>query len=164
MRQHGSRLLLLCLMVGFLVLPAAITRGESDHVRVQEVEVRTSAHGPVVLLKVGDKAVPIFVDYTVAGSIQAALSGHRTPRPLSHDLMHTILESLGATVTQTVITLKDHTFYGALSIATKDGTKVFDSRSSDSIALAVHFKAPILVSRSLLDQSGKGTEAPKEML
>ncbi len=164
MKQHGRHWLLLCLMIGFLVVPAAISLGEPDQVRIQEVEVRTSAHGPVVLLKVGKQAIPIFVDHTVAGSIQAALTGYRTARPLSHDLMHTILKSLGATVTQTVITLKDSTFYGALSVATKEGTKVFDSRSSDSIALAVHFKAPILVSRQLLDQSGKGPEMPQEQL
>ena len=44
--------------------------------------------------------------------------------------------------------------HGALSVATKDATKVFDSRSSDAIALAIHFKAPILVGRDLLDSAG----------
>ncbi|MGH7231013.1 MAG: bifunctional nuclease domain-containing protein, partial [Nitrospiraceae bacterium] len=55
----------------------------------------------------------------------------------------------------TVIMLKDGIFYGALTVAMKDSTKVFDSRSSDSIALAVHFKAPILVGRDLLESAGK---------
>jgi hypothetical protein len=154
-------------MAAFLVQPGPMVLSEGDQVRIQEVEVHASDHGPVVLLKAEKKTIPIFVDYTVAGSIQAVLTGRQTLRPLSHDLMHTILDSLGAKVTQTVITLKDNTFVGALSVATKEGTKVFDSRSSDSIALAVHFKAPIIVSRELLERSSKSSpeaETPKEML
>lgn len=167
MTPYGRWVLLLCLMAGFLIQVGPMVLGDVGQVRIQEVEVSVSDHGPVVILKAEQKAIPIFVDFTVAGSIQAALTGNRTARPLSHDLMHTILESLGAQVTQTVITLKDSTFYGALSVSTKDGTKVFDSRSSDSIALAVHFKAPILVSRELLDKSGKPMgedQSPKQML
>lgn len=124
-------------------------------VKIADVQVRLSDHGPVVLLKAEGKAIPIFVDHTVAGSIQGALMGEKLPRPLSHDLMHTILESFGGKVTKTVITLKDGTYYGALSVSFKDQEKVFDSRSSDSIALAIHFKAPILVTRDLLDSAGK---------
>jgi bifunctional DNase/RNase len=53
-----------------------------------------------------------------------------------------------------VITLHEGTYFGALSVAMKDTTKVFDSRSSDAIALAIHFKAPILVGRDLLESAG----------
>ncbi len=115
-----------------------------------------SDHGPVVLLQAEGKAIPIFVDVTVAVSIQGALNGERLPRPMSHDLMHTILESYGGKVTQTVITLKSGTYYGALTVAFQDNVKVFDSRSSDSIALAIHFKAPIIVGRDLLNSAGQG--------
>jgi bifunctional DNase/RNase len=70
-------------------------------------------------------------------------------------LMHTILESFGGHVTQTIITLKDGTYYGSLAVAFRNEAKVFDSRSSDSIALAVHFKAPIIVGRDLLNSAGR---------
>jgi bifunctional DNase/RNase len=133
----------------------------SSQVKIADVQVRLSDHGPVVLLKAEGKVIPIFVDHTVAGSIQGALIGEKLPRPLSHDLMHTILESFGGKVTRTVITLKDGTYYGALSVSFKDQEKVFDSRSSDSIALAIHFKAPILVSRDLLESAGKVLSEPK---
>jgi uncharacterized protein len=133
----------------------------SSQVKIADVQVRLSDHGPVVLLKAEGKVIPIFVDHTVAGSIQGALIGEKLPRPLSHDLMHTILESFGGKVTKTVITLKDGTYYGALSVSFKDQEKVFDSRSSDSIALAIHFKAPILVSRDLLESAGKVLSEPK---
>ena len=127
---------------------------EPANVRVQNIEVVFSQVGPVVLLKVRNKAVPVFVDSLVAGSIQGALAGQKPPRPLSHDLMHTILESLDARVSQVVITQKDGIFYGALTIVAGKTPKVFDSRSSDAIALAIRFKAPILVQQTLVDSFG----------
>ena len=127
----------------------------SDPVTITDVEVRSSDHGPVVLLQAEGKAIPIFVDLTVAVSIQAALNGEKLSRPLSHDLMHTILETFGGHVTQTVITLKEGTYYGSLTVAFRNEVQVFDSRSSDSIALAIHFKAPIIVGRDLLNSAGR---------
>jgi len=137
------------------------SRSHSDSVKIDEVKVRMTDHGPVVLLQAEGRTIPIFVDLTVALSIQSALNGEKLPRPLSHDLMHTILDAYGGKVTQTVITLKGGTYYGALTVAFKDQVKVFDSRSSDSIALAVHFKAPILVGRDLLESAGKVPEQEK---
>lgn len=127
---------------------------EPAEVRVQSIEVVFSQVGPVVLLKFRNKAVPVFVDSLVAGSIQGALAGQKPPRPLSHDLMHTILEALDAKVSQVVITEKEGIFYGALTILAGKTPKVFDSRSSDAIALAIRFKAPILVHQSLVDSFG----------
>ncbi len=133
-------------------------------VQIKEVDVRLSDHGPVVLLKAENRAIPIFVDPTVAGSIQEALTGQKLRRPLSHDLMHTILEAFGGKVTQVVVTLKDGIYYADLTVVMKDTTKVFDSRSSDAIALAIHFKAPILVSRELLESAGKKMQEDSETL
>ena len=83
--------------------------GTSSQVTISEVRVGLSDHGPVVLLSADGKTIPVFVDHTVAASIQAALTGEKLPRPLSHELMHTILESLGGRVVRTVITLKSGT-------------------------------------------------------
>ena len=130
------------------------TAPEPSEVRVQNIEVRLSQAGPVVLLRVGRKAIPVFVDALVAESIQGALIGQKPPRPLSHDLMHTILQALDAKVSQVIITQKDGIFYGALTIVAGKNTRVFDSRSSDAIALAIRFKAPILVHQSLVDSFG----------
>ena len=132
-----------------------------DPVTITEVQVRISDHGTEVLLLAEGKAIPIFVDLTVALSIQGALNGEKLSRPLSHDLMHTILDAYGGKVLRTVITLKGGTYYGALTVAVQDQVKTFDSRSSDSIALAVHFKAPIIVGRDLLDSAGGLLEKPK---
>lgn len=130
-------------------------------ISITEVKVRISDQGPVVLLQAEGKAIPIFIDLTVALSIQNALNAERTSRPMSHDLMHSILNTFGGKVTKTVISLKGGTYYGALTVAFKDEIKVFDSRSSDSIALAVHFKAPILVGRELLNSAGRSFDKSK---
>jgi bifunctional DNase/RNase len=133
----------------------------SGQVTITEVKVRISDRGAVVLLLAEGKAIPVFVDLTVALSIQGALNGETLSRPLSHDLMRTILEAYGGKVLRAVITLKGGTYYGALTVAVQDQVKTFDSRSSDSIALAVHFKAPIIVGRDLLESAGRSVEKSK---
>ena len=114
--------------------------------------------GPVVLLRVGKRAIPVLVDPIVAESIQGALSGRKPVRPLTHDLMHGVLAGFDARVSQVVVTLHDGTFHGALTVVMRGTTKVFDSRSSDAIALAIHAGAPILVSRELLNGAGIDVE------
>jgi bifunctional DNase/RNase len=125
----------------------------SEQVTIADVQVRISDHGAVVLLLAEGKAIPIFVDLTVALSIQGALNGEKLSRPLSRFDAYD-LGRLWREVVRTVITLKGGTYYGALTVAMQDQVKTFDSRSSDSIALAVHFKAPIVVGRDLLESAG----------
>jgi bifunctional DNase/RNase len=160
-----KRFVLSICFLGALALPIA-QAGEpspatSEQVTITDVQVRISDRGAVVFLLAEGKAILIFVDLTVALSIQGALNGEKLSRPLSHDLMHTILEAYGGKVLRTVITLKGGTYYGALTVAMQDQVKTFDSRSSDSIALAVHFKAPILVGRDLLESAGRAPEKSK---
>ena len=154
-----KRLVLSICFLGMFVLQVAQAdespSATSEQVTITDVQVRFSDHGSVVLLQAEGKTIPIFVDLTVALSIQGALNGEKLSRPLTHDLMHTILETFGGKVLRTVITLKDGTYYGALTVAVQDQVKTFDSRSSDSIALAVHFKAPIIVGRDLLNSAGR---------
>ena len=155
-----SRLILSCLSVLFLLFLPGPLFSQSlppspGQIAITNVTVRMSDHGPVVLLEAEGRFIPIFVDVTVALSIQSALNGERLARPMSHDLMHTILNAYGGKVVRTVITMKDGTYYGALTVAVQDQVKTFDSRSSDSIALAIHFKAPIWVGRDLLESAGK---------
>ena len=156
-----SRLMLSCMpLVALFLSPGPsfsqnVPSASPEQVAITTVTVRMSDHGPVVLLHAEGRVIPIFVDVTVALSIQGALNGERLARPMSHDLMHTILDAYGGKVLRTVITMKGGTYYGALTIAVQDQVKTFDSRSSDSIALAIHFKAPILVGKDLLESAGK---------
>jgi bifunctional DNase/RNase len=151
--------------IAFSLAAASVAAAEAPkgaaEVLVEDVQVQLSDRGPVVLLRVGSKAVPVFVDALVAQGIQGALMQQKPPRPLSHDLMTTIIQALDARVSQVVITEKDATFYGALTIVAGNTSKVFDSRSSDAIALAIRFKAPILLDPRLVDAFG--IELPKPL-
>jgi len=140
---------------------AAEKKADASLVRIEKVDVLVSPVGPVVMLQARKRAIPVFVDAVVAESIQAALTGGKLPRPLTHDLMRSVLEAFDGKVAQVVVTLKERTFYGALTVIMGRSTRVFDSRSSDAIALAIHFKAPILVPPELLENSGLDME-PKD--
>lgn len=161
--RHLLKLLLL--IVGCLAAGAVQVQAQSlsppGQVKVDDVKVVWSEAGPVVLLTARDAVVPIFVDPTVAGSIHGALTGEKSPRPLSHDLMHTILQAYDMTVVQVGISLKGQVYYGELMMAAGGQTKVFDCRSSDGIALAIHFGTPIFVEEALLERARKG-ESPKD--
>ncbi|MCY4612749.1 MAG: bifunctional nuclease family protein [Nitrospira sp.] len=156
--RHLLKLLLL--IVGCLAACVAQVQAQSlsppEPVKVDDVKVVWSEVGPVVLLTAQESVIPIFVDPTVAGSIQGALTGKKSPRPLSHDLMHTILQTYGMTVVQVRISLKEQVYYGELTMAVAGQTRVFDCRSSDGIALAIHFGTPIFVDPALLDKARQG--------
>jgi len=150
-----------CLILSLVGGPTVSAAEEG--VEIQEVQVRLMEHGPVVLLIVKDRFVPIHVDPTVAVSIASALSGGMAARPLSHDLMRLMLLEFGAKVTRVVITLKEKTYYADLTVTLGDRIFVFDSRSSDAIALAVLFKAPIVVAKPTWESAGQpwGDNEPK---
>jgi len=132
----------------------ADVRAASQEVQIEKVQVRLSPAGPVVLLQVGERAITIFVDPTVAGSIHGAISGKKFPRPLSHDLMESILKTYGVQVKKVFISLRDGVYYGTLTLSHQGKLQLFDSRSSDAIALAIHFQSPIMVEQELLDSHG----------
>ena len=154
MRVYVSTLLLAgCVVIGVSSFSLAQSSSLDDQVRIEDVSVVMSKVGPVIFLEAHKRIIPIFVDLTVAGSIDGALRGMKLPRPLSHDLMHTILLEFGGTVTEVRIKLKGQIYYGELAVTVNGARKVFDSRSSDAIALAIHFKAPIFVEKELFDQA-----------
>jgi bifunctional DNase/RNase len=152
-----------CCLVA-LALPAAAAaadkKPDASLVKIEKVDVVSSPVGPVVMLQARNRAIPVFVDPVVAESIQAALTGGKLARPLTHDLMRSVLQAFDGKVAQVVVTLKERTYHGALTVSMGKSTKVFDSRSSDAIALAIHFKAPILVSSELLESAGIDLQAP----
>ena len=76
------------------------------------------------------------------------------PRPLTHDLIRNILQSVGATLQRITITeLRNSTYFANLSLATKEKVIHIDSRPSDAIAVALRMKAPIFVSTQVLAKS-----------
>ena len=112
---------------------------------------------PIVLLKTmdGNRFLPIWIGHPEAAAILIRMQGTQLPRPMTHDLLMSILDTFEGEVTRITVTeLKESTFYALLTIF-KDGSEIdLDSRPSDALALAVRTDAPIFASTELLDENG----------
>lgn len=98
----------------------------------------------------GNRRLPIIIGAFEAQSIALEMEGIKPPRPLTHDLMKNILETMGADLSEIVISeLRDGTFYARLSFDSQE----IDARPSDAIALAVRFGAPIFVMDKVMDEA-----------
>lgn len=117
--------------------------------KVDKLGIDLLTHDPVVILKdlEGKRYLPILIGPFEATAIALALEGTAVPRPLSHDLMRTLLESLSAKLEQIIIhDIKDSTFFAKLVVRTNGEVQEIDARPSDGIALALRMHAPIFVS------------------
>ncbi|MFG0328677.1 MAG: bifunctional nuclease family protein [Phycisphaerales bacterium] len=102
----------------------------------------------------GDRSFPIGIGLPEAQAIERRLKGIAPPRPQTHDLLATVIETLGGELDRIVIhDLTDGTFFARL-IVTRNGEQIeVDSRPSDAIALGVASQAPIFVEESVLEQA-----------
>lgn len=99
----------------------------------------------------GQRRLPIMIGQFEAHSIALEMQGIKPPRPLTHDLLKNVIDSLGGDVRDVVINeLKDGTFYARINIDSQE----IDSRPSDAIALAVRLGVPIYVSEEVLEEAG----------
>ncbi|TNF49491.1 bifunctional nuclease family protein [bacterium] len=113
-------------------------------------------NNPVILLKQkdGQKVMPIWIGLFEANSIAMSLGGVDVPRPMTHDLLRSVLEESGLTVEKVAVTeLKDNTFYATIFLRSNDSQIQVDSRPSDAIALAVRSQCPIFIMDSIFTQS-----------
>jgi len=115
-----------------------------------------SSNVPIVILKDVDSQVflPIWIGVFEANAIALRIEGVEPPRPMTHDLLRSTFEHLGAQVEKIVISdLRDSTFF-ALIYAQREGTLItIDARPSDAIALALRSNAPIFVLRSVMEKA-----------
>jgi len=103
----------------------------------------------------GDRILPIWIGPFEAESITLQLQGVDVPRPLTHDLLKSVIESLGGEVLHILISGLEKSTYFARIVLDVDGDTVeIDSRPSDAIALAVRVNAPIYVTEEVMDQAG----------
>ncbi|MFZ9760164.1 MAG: bifunctional nuclease domain-containing protein [Candidatus Kapaibacteriota bacterium] len=101
----------------------------------------------------GDRRLPIVIGAPEAGAIAYEIEGVHTSRPMTHDLIKSIIETFDSKVTEIFIhEMKDSTFYASLHFSGSDS--VVDARPSDAIAIALRFDAPIYIASSLLDLAG----------
>lgn len=107
----------------------------------------------------GRRLLPIWIGILEATAIALEVEGIKPARPLTHDLLKNVLETLGVEVSMVLIhDLKDNTFYGQVILRAGDTTIEMDSRPSDAIALALRTHAPIFVSERVIEQAGISAE------
>lgn len=113
------------------------------------------AHQIVILKEVeGERNFPIVIGIFEATSIDRRVKGDHSPRPLTHDLIISVVEQLGGEIQDIVISdLKEHTYFAKLRVR-KDGELTeIDCRPSDAIAVAVASRVPIYVNEDVLGEA-----------
>lgn len=109
----------------------------------------------ILLLKEvdGDGTLPIWIGKPEADSIALALGKVVTPRPLTHDLVKNIVDSLKAKVTKIIVTeILDNTYYALVCISDGKKETLVDSRPSDAVAVALRASSPIFVEDSIMER------------
>ncbi|MEW6545438.1 MAG: bifunctional nuclease family protein [Bacillota bacterium] len=126
-------------------------------VKVERLGMDMVSDQVVVFLKEvdGNRSLPIWIGHLEAGSIALALEGVQPPRPITHDLLKSMLDALGARVKRVSINdLRNETFYALIEVEADGRTFEVDSRPSDALALALRTEAPIFVAEQVLEQAG----------
>lgn len=133
--------------------------GESELIPLQVVGIRVElpSNQPIVLLREqeGSRYLPIWIGANEATSIATALEGVEPPRPLTHDLMRSVIDALGALAVRVVITeMRDSVFIADLALDNAGDEVQVSSRPSDAIALAVRTGTPVFALPDVLDEAG----------
>ena len=124
---------------------------------LNKIVINEKRHDQLIVLKEknGERLLPIVIGLNEASAIKMKIGGFDPPRPLTHDLLHSTIQNLDASLEKIVIDkLEDNTFFAKLVIKAQSGnTKIIDARPSDSIALAVRANVPIFVDEVVIKQS-----------
>ena len=109
----------------------------------------------VIMLKEveGDRSFPIVIGIFEATSIDRRVKGMPSPRPLTHDLVASVIENMGGELRDIFISeLREHTYYAKLRIRIDGEMVEVDARPSDAIAVAVTVDVPIFVAGDIIDE------------
>jgi bifunctional DNase/RNase len=123
-----------------------------DGIGIEEV-----SYQPVLILKQleGETCLPILIGTAEATAIGVILEGIDVPRPLTHDLLGSVIESMGARVNHVVVDdFRGQLFYAYVVLCADWQQLKIDARPSDAIALALRVGAPVYVNRAVLDKAG----------
>lgn len=125
--------------------------------------VMPTSNGCAVFLGNDEKTFVIYVDPSIGSTIQRAANSEQSERPLTHDLMMTLLDGLGAEVERVIINdVEDSTFFARLIISMENelGRKIveLDARPSDSIVLALMAGKPLYASQDVFEKVDDMTE------
>jgi bifunctional DNase/RNase len=127
-------------------------------VSVASLGIDSSTQSPIVILKEkdGERYLPIWIGPSEASAIATELAGVKFSRPLTHDLMKTLVRALHGTLSQVVIgALKNNTYYAQVFVRNGDEDVVaIDARPSDSVAIATGVGAPLFANEKILVDIG----------
>jgi len=124
--------------------------------RLRRIIISEMSEQQIVVLKEvdGDRSFPIVIGIFEASSIERRVKGHISPRPLTHDLVVSVVEQLGGELQDILISdLREHTYFAKLRVRMNGEITEIDSRPSDAIALAVTARVPIYVAEDVLNDA-----------
>jgi bifunctional DNase/RNase len=129
-------------------------------VEIAMVRLDPEVKAPIVILREKEgkskRFLPIWIGIFEALAIVTEMEQHVAQRPMTHDLLKSVIDSLGAEVVSIIVSdLKDDTFYAEINLRLGDGKVIkIDSRPSDAMALGLRAKAPIYVAEKVMASSG----------
>jgi bifunctional DNase/RNase len=124
---------------------------------IDSIRVSLMNYQRVVILKekTSDRYLPIWIGPAEADAIAVKLQGVSVPRPLTHDLLNSVIDTLGASVNSIIVNdLKNDTFFAKVILQVDSKQVEVDSRPSDALALAVRTGVPIFAEESVLEKAG----------
>lgn len=129
---------------------------DEKEVQVKIYSLATSMAESIIFLDEvgGSRIIPIWIGPLEAQSIAIMLSGYPSPRPMTHDLIHSMLQVLGYKITMVKISnILQNTYYAKIYLEDLSGSKAkeIDARPSDAISLAVRYGCPIFINETVLD-------------
>ncbi len=131
----------------------------SVEMKIKGLMIDPVTNMPIIVLKNEgeDTVLPIWVGIFEANAIAMQLENIPSPRPMTHDLLKSIIEGLRAQVEQVVITdLRENTFFAVIHLIREGERFSIDARPSDAMALALRTSSPIQVESQVLDKSEGG--------
>ncbi len=133
---------------------------EDDLIQIEIKKIAISNIACAVAVGNEEKEFPIYIEPGIGAAIRMFIEDIEKPRPLTHDLIGSVLDGFGATVERVIINdLRDNTYFARMILRAENelGTKVveIDCRPSDAMAIAKMKGAPLFVTRKVLDAVGK---------
>ncbi|MGA1979690.1 MAG: bifunctional nuclease family protein [Sedimentisphaerales bacterium] len=127
-------------------------------VELSRIIINETSDQQVIVLKErnGNRSFPIVIGIVEIFAIDRRLKGIKPPRPMTHDLLDSVIENLGVKIEKIVINdLRNHTFYANIYLNSDGRTVKIDSRPSDAIALGVASNAPIYVAEHVFEKTSQ---------
>lgn len=157
--------LLIIGLIGLMVLSHLVASGSGVSIKktaeqvpmdIQGIGFDQVAQTPVVLLsdKQKERVLPIWIGLCEARAIEIGLSGEVTPRPFTYDLVAAIIRTMKAKIERVVVVdLRDQVFYAQVEVSVDGNVLKIDARPSDALALASRMRAPVFVTKSVLENA-----------